>query len=92
MSFDHNRIMKETKSKVFVITEHYEFIGLLHLININRRESDVLNDGKPFIHLTDVEVRVKSTGKSSQVPFVAINKRNIICVIPFDSRQGKAEE
>ena len=92
MSFDRKKIMKEAKSKVFVITEHYEFIGLLHLVNIDRRESDVLNDEKPFIHLTDVEVRVKTTSKASQVPFVAINKRNIICVIPFDSTHGKAPE
>ncbi|GBE15754.1 MAG TPA: hypothetical protein ENH32_05790 [Proteobacteria bacterium] len=92
MSFDRKNILKEAKSKVFVITEHYEFIGLLHLVNIDRRESDVLNDEKPFIHLTDVEVRVKATGKSSQVPFVAINKRNVICVIPFESSKSTQKE
>jgi hypothetical protein len=87
MSFDRKNIMKEAKSKVFVITEQYEFIGFLHLINMDRRESDVLNDDKPFIHLTDVEVRVKKTNKTRMVPFVAVNKRNVVCVIPFESEK-----
>ncbi|UCF31959.1 MAG: hypothetical protein JSV26_06040 [bacterium] len=84
MTIDRSKIIKEAKSKIFVITEKYEFIGYLHLINIDRRESDVLNDDKPFLHLTDVEVRVKDTKKTSHVPFVAVNKKNVICVIPFD--------
>jgi hypothetical protein len=79
--------MKEAKSKVFVITEHYEFIGNLHLINLERRESDVINDEKPFINLTNVEVRVKATNKTSHVNFVAINKKNVICVIPFEGEK-----
>ena len=84
MSYDRTKIMKEARSKVFVITEFYEFIGYVHLINLDRRESDVLNDGKPFLHLTDVEVRAKEKNKTSNVPFVALSKKNIICVIPFD--------
>lgn len=91
MSFDRTKIMKEATSKVFVITEHYEFIGMLHLINLDRRESDVLNDEKPFMHLTDVEVRVKNSKKKSHVPFVAVNKKNIICVIPFEAGEEVAQ-
>lgn len=86
MTLERSRVMKEAKSKVFVVSEHYEFVGYIHLINLDRRESDVLNDNKPFIHLTDVEVKVKDTKKTSSVPFVAINKQNIICVIPMDDK------
>lgn len=85
MSFDRTRIMKEGKSRVFVITEQYEFLGDLHLINLDRRETDVLNDNKPFIHLTDVDVKIKGNEtKRRKVQFVAVNKQNIICVIPLE--------
>jgi hypothetical protein len=85
MAFDRTRILKEGKSRVFVITEQYEFLGDIHLINLDRRETDVLNDNKPFIHLTDVDVKIKGTeNKRRHVPFVAVNKRNIICVIPLE--------
>lgn len=77
------------RSKVLVVTDHYEFVGDLHLVSSQRRESDVLNDEKSFILLTDVQVKIKNTRRSSKAPFVAVNKRNIICVIPFSSRKGQ---
>ena len=90
MSFDRSRILKEGKSRVFVITEQYEFLGDVHLINLDRRETDVLNDNKPFIHLTDVDVKIKGDeNKHRKVPFVAVNKRSIICVIPLE-QEGMA--
>ncbi len=87
MSLETSRVMKEAKSKVFVVTEHYEFVGFIHLINLERRESDVLNDAKPFVHLTEVELKVKESKKTSTIPFVAINKNSIICVIPMDHKE-----
>jgi hypothetical protein len=50
-------------------------------MSADRRETDVLNDEKSFIHLTDVEIRVKGE-MPKKVPFVAVNKTNILCLIP----------
>jgi hypothetical protein len=69
------------RSKVMVVTEKREFSGFLHTMTNDRRETDVLNDEKTFIHLTDVELRVKGE-IPKMVPFVAVNKASIICVIP----------
>ena len=73
--------MEETKARVLVVTEQREFAGFIHRINANTRETDVLNDEKPFIHLTQVEIRTKERAPQ-KVPFVAVNKSSIICVIP----------
>ncbi len=86
MTQKSSRVLKEARSKVFVTTNLYEFVGYLHLVNLDRRESDVLNDSKPFVHLTDAEIKDKETGKTSKVPFVAINKQNIICVVPMNEK------
>ncbi len=88
MTIDRSRILKEAKARVFVLTSELEFIGDLHLVNLDRRETDVLNDNKPFIHLTNVEVKQKGDESSKKVPFVAVNKDNIICVIPFDHERA----
>jgi hypothetical protein len=87
MATDRFKVMAEATSKVFVVTELYEFVGTLHLINLDRRESDVLNDEKPFIHLTGVSIKDKKTGKNHDVPFAAINKKSIICVIPLQKQE-----
>jgi hypothetical protein len=73
----------EYKTKVLVITEHNEFSGHLHRMSPDRRESDILNDEKLFIHLTDVVYRTKGEIPTKRVPFVAVNKANIIFVIPL---------
>ena len=73
--------MEETRSRVLVVTEQKEFSGYIHRINANQRETDVLNDDKPFIHLTQVEIRTRER-PPHKVNFVAVNKSNIICVIP----------
>ncbi len=91
MANERFRVMKEATSRVFVVTELYEFIGQLHLVNLERRESDVLNDEKPFIHLTDVTIKDKTTGKSTSVPFAAVSKKGIICVIPIGDK-GKPKK
>ena len=72
---------KTPTSRVMVVTEHREFVGYLHTMSADRRETDVLNDQKSFVHLTDVEVRMKGE-MPKNVPFVAVNKVSIICVIP----------
>ncbi len=91
MATDRFKVMAEATSKVFVVTELYEFVGTIHLINLERRESDVLNDEKPFIHLTEVSIKDRKTGKTHDVPFAAINKKGIICVIPLQ-KQAKAKK
>jgi hypothetical protein len=73
----------QPRSKVLVVTRHREFVGFLHTLSADRRESDVLNDDKTFLHMTDVEVRIKG-GMNKNVPFVAVHKASIICVIPED--------
>ncbi len=70
-----------TRSRVLVVTELREFAGFIHRINANQRETDVLNDEKPFIHLTEVEIKTRER-PPQKVPFVAVNKASIICVIP----------
>ncbi|UCG38740.1 MAG: hypothetical protein JSV00_00435 [bacterium] len=73
-----------TRTKVLVITEDFEFAGFLHRMTPDRRETDVLNDEKSFIHLTQVEIRRKGEMPGRTVPFVAVNKSSIICVIPIE--------
>jgi hypothetical protein len=73
------------RSRIMVVTEKREFTGFLHTISADRRETDVLNDDKTFIHLTEVELKVKGE-MPKEVPFVAVNKASIICVIPEESR------
>ena len=73
--------MEETRSMVLVVTEQREFAGFIHRTSANQRETDVLNDEKPFIHLTQVEIRTRER-PPQKVPFVAVNKSSIICVIP----------
>jgi hypothetical protein len=79
------------RSKVRVVTRHREFVGFLHTLSADRRESDVLNDDKTFLHMTDVEVRIKG-GMHKNVPFVAVHKASIICVIPEDVFQEDDED
>ena len=69
------------RSRVLVITEKREFSGFLHKMSLDRRETDILNDERTFIHLTEVELRIKGE-IPKEVPFVAVNKASIICVIP----------
>ena len=73
--------LKQPGSRVLVVTEKREFSGFLHTLEADRRETDVLNDEKTFIHLTDVDLRIKGE-IPKRVPFVAVNKTSIICVIP----------
>lgn len=73
----------EYKTKVLVITEHNEFSGHLHRLSADRRESDILNDEKLFIHLTDVVYRTRGEVPTKKVPFVAVNKASIVFVIPL---------
>jgi hypothetical protein len=75
------RYREMPRSRVLVVTEKRDFSGFLHTMSPDRRETDVLNDEKTFIHLTEVELRVKGE-IPKEVPFVAVNKASIICVIP----------
>ena len=72
------------KSKVLVITEQREFSGYLHRMSADRRETDILNDERTFLHLTDVVFRTRGEIPTKRVPFVAVNKANIIFVIPLE--------
>ena len=81
MAIDPTGYLKTPRSRVLVVTENREFVGFLHTMSANRRETDVLNDEKTFIHLTEVEERIRGE-IPKKVPFVAVNKANIIYVIP----------
>jgi len=84
MGDDREGDQNSTRSRVTVVTQQREFVGFLHTITTDRRETDVLNDEKSFIHMTEVVLRVKDD-MPKKVPFVAVNKANIICVIPDES-------
>ena len=84
MGDDEAGDLKTPRSRVMVVTEQREFVGFLHTMSADRRESDVLNDERSFIHMTEVILRVKDE-MPKKVPFVAVNKANIICVIPEES-------
>ena len=84
MGDDEAGDLKTPRSRVMVVTEQREFVGFLHTMTTDRRETDVLNDEKSFIHMTEVVLRVKDD-MPKKVPFVAVNKANIICVIPEES-------
>ena len=83
------------KTKVLIVTEQYEFSGHLHRMSADRRETDILNDERMFIHLTDVVARIRGEVPTKRVPFVAINKTNILFVIPleeeYESPEAKAQ-
>ena len=85
MGDEESQDRKLLRSRVTVVTELREFAGFLHTMSADRRETDVLNDEKSFIHLTEVEIRVKGE-MPKKVPFVAVNKASIICVIPVESK------
>lgn len=75
------------KARVLVVTSQRKFSGYLHRTSADLRETDVLNDERSFIHLTDVEVRKRGEIPSKAVPFVAINKASIVYVIPADEEE-----
>jgi len=81
MGDDQTEELKTPGSRVMVVTEQSEFVGFLHTMSADRRESDVLNDERRFIHLTEVQIRAKGE-IPKEVPFVAVNKASIIFVIP----------
>ena len=76
------------KARVLVVTSQRKFSGYLHRSSADLRETDVLNDERTFIHLTDVEVRKKGEIPSKAVPFVAINKASIVYVIPAEEEDS----
>ena len=80
------------KTKVLVLTDHNEFSGYLHHLYPDRRETDILNDDKLFIHLTDVVYRKRGEVPIKKVPFVAVNKSNIVFVIPLEEEEKEEEE
>ena len=84
MGDDREGDQNSTRSRVTVVTQQREFVGFLHTGSADRRETEILNDERSFIHLTDVLVRIKGE-LPKKVPFVAVNKANIICVIPDES-------
>jgi hypothetical protein len=83
------------RTKVLVVTEQYEFSGYLHRMSADRRETDILNDERIFIHLTEVVARIRGEVPTKRVPFVAVNKANILFVIPleeeYESPESKAQ-
>jgi hypothetical protein len=79
--------IKEYTTKVLVMTERHEFSGHLHRPSADRRETDILNDEKLFVHLTDVVCRTRGEMPMRRVPFVAVNKTNIIFVIPLEEEE-----
>ena len=87
---------EEYKTKVLIVTEQYEFSGYLHRMSADRRETDILNDERMFVHITDVVARIRGEAPTKRVQFVAINKANILFVIPleeeFESPEEKAQK
>ena len=83
------------KTKVLIVTEQYEFSGYLHRMSADRRETDILNDERMFVHITDVVARIRGEVPTKRVQFVAINKANILFVIPleeeYESPEAKAQ-
>ena len=84
MAKENNEESREYKTKVLVITDQNEFSGYLHRLSPDRRETDILNDEKLFIHLTDVVYRTRGAVPTKKVPFVAVNKASIVFVIPLE--------
>jgi len=69
--------IRSKKITVKIFSSNYIFEGSVHLVNQQKRITEVINDPRHFINLTDVKVTSKNEKKSYIVPFIAINK-NII--------------
>lgn len=60
---------------VRITTPHGEVVGFLYIPELKRRLSEILNDEREFLPLTDVEQ--EGGGK---IEYLALNKRYIVTV------------
>lgn len=73
--------LKSKKISVKIFSANYIFEGNVHLINQQKRVTEIINDSRTFINLTDVKITSKTEKKSYIVPFLAINKNIIDFII-----------
>jgi len=59
------------KVRVWVKTANSTYTGTLHVPASGKRSSDIINDSRQFLSMTDVE----SKDFASPKPYLAINKR-----------------
>jgi hypothetical protein len=72
------------KVKSMIITTELELVGMIH-IPPGGRLTDFLNNlAKPFIPVTDADIKTKD-GRTFHTDLMQLNKDYIIVIIPEDS-------
>ena len=61
-------------------------------VRADERVSDVLNRSEIFLAVTDVLIFNQAGEKLYETDFLAINRQEIIWIIPKDEREGNLEE
>jgi len=68
-------------TRVQVRADAFVYEGLVTLLPDNDRVQSVLNDPRPFLSMTDVNVFDASTGSTYSTPYLALNKGAITHVV-----------
>ncbi len=69
--------------QVVITTIHGHMRGHVFVLPTQRVKDLLNNDGEQFLAVTDV-TSASGEGQSEHIPFIAINKRHIVTVIPID--------
>jgi len=70
-----------SRVRVRVASDAFIYEGLVTLLPDNDRLQSVLNDPRPFLNLTDVEIVDVATGKTEATSYLALNKGAITHVV-----------
>lgn len=70
-----------SRVRVRVVSDAFVYEGLVTLLPDNNRLQSVLNDPRPFLNLTDVQVLDVETQKTETTPYLALNKGAITHVV-----------
>lgn len=74
---------KSDQLRVTIYTHQHKIVGQIHLYE-NSRLSDILNTenlAKDFLPITQAEITELSSGKTSNVNFLSVNKNHIELVL-----------
>ena len=70
-----------SRVRVRVASDAFVYEGLVTLLHDNDRLQSVLNDPRPFLNLTDVQVFEVATGETHETSYLALNKGAITHVV-----------
>ena len=77
--------------KAIIQTTQHAIEGIIY-VRVDERVSDELNRAEPFLAVTDATVFTLAGEKVFETEFIAINRREIVWVIPKEEKEGSLEE